>query len=375
MENRDDEESPESKRQKDEELPEPKRQKVDDVSDELSLSLSLPSSSTTSQHHHYPPSSMQTQSQFSQTFPQTPYLPSFFPHYLSSSSFSSSSSSTSLHHHSSSSQTQSQFSQTFPQTPYLPSFFPHYLWPSSFSSSSSSSTSLYHHSSSSQRQSQFSQTFSQTPNLQLHLSLPQPNLPPSPPQPSPSPSPSPNPFPTSRTRRNPSRGPRKTKSATIPEPFPWATNKRAVVHSLNYLRENQILTITGAVKCKTCDGESGYDTVSFDLESKFAEVSRYVEMNKCRMHDRAPDVWDKPRLPSCRKCGNSVRPVVSEKKRSINWLFLLLGQMLGSCTLGQLKYFCKHNKFFRTGAKNRILYITYLGLCKQLDPMGPFDVM
>lgn len=40
--------------------------------------------------------------------------------------------------------------------------------------------------------------------------------------------------------------------------------------------------------------------------------------------------------------GNSVKP--SHRKKFINWLFLLLGQMLGYCTLQQLKYLFKHTK-------------------------------
>ncbi|WOH09609.1 hypothetical protein DCAR_0729067 [Daucus carota subsp. sativus] len=47
-------------------------------------------------------------------------------------------------------------------------------------------------------------------------------------------------------------------------------------------------------------------------------------------------------------------------------------QMLGCCTVEQLKYFCKHTKNHRTGAKDRVLYLTYLAICKQLDPKGPF---
>lgn len=248
----------------------------------------------------------------------------------------------------------------------------------------SSSSTPTHHSSSSM-QAPFSQSFPQTP-LQLsptHTLFISPPLLPYPPlipttqpgqSPSPSPIPIPNPSPSSRpvrNRRNPSHAPTGAKSETVPIPFPWATNRRAIVHSLDYLRERQILTITGKVQCKTC--ENSYD-MGFDLESKFAEVSSFIARNRYAMHDRAPNEWVYPILPACKNCGNSIRPVVSERKRSINWLFLLLGQMLGCCTLEQLKYFCKHAKIFRTGAKDRILYLTYLGLCKQLDPTGPFDI-
>ncbi|KAF9684343.1 hypothetical protein SADUNF_Sadunf04G0108500 [Salix dunnii] len=46
---------------------------------------------------------------------------------------------------------------------------------------------------------------------------------------------------------------------------------------------------------------------------------------------------------------------------------------IGCCTLDQLKYFCKHTKNHRIGAKDRVLFLAYLGLCKQLNPNGPFD--
>ncbi|KAI3463946.1 hypothetical protein Pfo_020609 [Paulownia fortunei] len=94
------------------------------------------------------------------------------------------------------------------------------------------------------------------------------------------------------------------------------------------------------------------------------------------MHHRAPKIWLNPTLLGCRfrEQENSIKPVISQKKRSINWLFLLLGQMLDCCTLDQLKYFCKHTMNHRTGAKDRVLCLTYLGLCKQLDPNGPSDI-
>ena len=50
----------------------------------------------------------------------------------------------------------------------------------------------------------------------------------------------------------------------------------------------------------------------------------------------------------------------------------LLGQMLGCCNVKQLKYFCKYNNHHRISAKNRVLYLTYLELCKQLDHSLPF---
>ncbi|RYR51031.1 hypothetical protein Ahy_A06g026083 isoform D [Arachis hypogaea] len=48
--------------------------------------------------------------------------------------------------------------------------------------------------------------------------------------------------------------------------------------------------------------------------------------------------------------------------------------MIGCCKLSQLKYFCKHADIHLTGAKDRLVYYIYLGLCKQLKPQGPFDL-
>ncbi|OAY23456.1 uncharacterized protein LOC110605849 [Manihot esculenta] len=174
-----------------------------------------------------------------------------------------------------------------------------------------------------------------------------------------------------RVRRNPTQAPRDGKSENVPPPFPWATNRRATVHSLNTLLSNNIETITGAVQCKRCEKQY---VKEFNLQEKFRLVGEYIAENKHSMHDRAPDRWMNPELPNCDYCNQErcVKPVISQKKKSINWLFLLLGEMVGCCTLDQLKYFCKHTKNHRTGAKDRVLYLTYLELCKQLRPDGPF---
>ncbi|PRQ43368.1 hypothetical protein RchiOBHm_Chr3g0467741 [Rosa chinensis] len=177
---------------------------------------------------------------------------------------------------------------------------------------------------------------------------------------------------SSRARRSSAQTLREGKTEDIPAPYPWATTKRAQVYSRRYLLSNGIKKISGAVQCKKCDQK--YE-IEYDLEQKFEEVATYVSQHKSAMRDRAPAVWMTPTLPDCKFCGqtNCVKPEM-DKKRSINWLFLLLGQMLGMCKLNELKYFCKHTKNHRTGAKDRVLYLTYLGLLKQLEPNGPFDI-
>lgn len=168
-----------------------------------------------------------------------------------------------------------------------------------------------------------------------------------------------------RSRKKPTNAPKQGKSSTIQPPFPWATNRRAHVYSLKYLTENGIKNINGDVECKRC--QKKYQ-IEYNLEAKFKEVFEYVEKNKEGFFDRAPNVWMQPILPKCNFCHqeNSMKPVIN-KKKSINWLFLLLGQMIGCCTLEQLKYFCKHTGNHRTGAKDRVLFLTYIELCKQLN--------
>ncbi|CAH8255025.1 unnamed protein product [Arabidopsis lyrata] len=157
------------------------------------------------------------------------------------------------------------------------------------------------------------------------------------------------------------------KSGTISPPFPWATNYRGQIQSLEYLESKQITTITGEVQCRHC--ENVYP-VSYNLKERFAEVEKIFLNRKRIMRERAPSIWLNPEQRRCELCGRekAVKPVIAERKSQINWLFLLLGQTLGFCTLEQLKNFCKHSKSHRTGAKDRVLYLTYLGLCKMLQP-------
>ncbi|KAG4152366.1 hypothetical protein ERO13_D04G118050v2 [Gossypium hirsutum] len=194
------------------------------------------------------------------------------------------------------------------------------------------------------------------------------------PPPDPSSNPNPNPAvaaPTGRrARANPFQKLKGGKSETITAPYPWATTRRARVHDLNYLQSNNIRTINGQVECKVC--QTVY-TIEYDIEEKLKGIKDFVLGNRWRMNDRAPKCWMYPRLDNCKNCGSSLKPVIG-KKRDINWLFLVLGQMLGCCKLSDLKYFCKHTKNHRTGAKNRLLYIAYIELCKQLCPHGPFHL-
>ncbi|KAH9546470.1 hypothetical protein CY35_12G097300 [Sphagnum magellanicum] len=161
----------------------------------------------------------------------------------------------------------------------------------------------------------------------------------------------------------------KKKGPHIRPPFPWSTEYRAKNHSLEWILHLGISSIRGEVQCKRCDGMA---TVEVSLEEMFAQLDRYFMENKHSLHDRAPKHWMVPRLLDCTLCHQSdcVKPIIAEKKREINWLFLLLTQTLGLCTLDQLKFFCKHNDKHRTGAKDRVLYSTYGGLLKQLNPAG-----
>jgi len=161
------------------------------------------------------------------------------------------------------------------------------------------------------------------------------------------------------------------KSATVPPPFPWATSKRAILHTLDHLLSVlKLKTISGTLECKVCKSQQD---IQFDLVENFEKVTRFIEERRNEMCDRAPGEWMNPVIPNCESCGQekAMYPLMT-KKRNINWLFLLLSQMIGCCKLDQLKYFCKHADIHRTGAKNRLIYSTYFGLCKQLQPNIPF---
>ncbi|AES81624.1 hypothetical protein MtrunA17_Chr7g0262281 [Medicago truncatula] len=171
---------------------------------------------------------------------------------------------------------------------------------------------------------------------------------------------------TSRKRKHSSNPKKQNWAETINPPFPWATCKRAKVYTIHHLLSKGFNTISGKVECGKCDFQS---VLEFDLNEKFNEVVEFIENNKNDMNDRAPEAWMNPMLPKCEKCGqeNAMNPIIT-KKRTINWLFLLLGQMIGCCKLQHLKYFCKHSNIHRTGAKNRLIYLTYVDLCRQLQP-------
>ena len=154
-------------------------------------------------------------------------------------------------------------------------------------------------------------------------------------------------------------------------PYEWATKKRATVHKLDYLVSRQILNVSGEVRCKRC---SRSFEMQYNLLEKFREIGIFINQNHTLMLDRAPSQWMSPNFPNCRYCGaeKSVKPCISAGKRSINWLFLFLGEMIGCCKLTQLRYFCKQQNEHRTGAKDRVVYSTYFQLCGQLDPTGEF---
>ncbi|PUZ55249.1 hypothetical protein GQ55_5G197200 [Panicum hallii var. hallii] len=150
-------------------------------------------------------------------------------------------------------------------------------------------------------------------------------------------------------------------------PFPWATERPARHDTLESLLRRGVTSVEGQARCKRCTARR---PVAYDLASKFRELRDHIVANRHAMNDRAPDPWMYPSLPDCGACGHkgAMWPEIAADKRQINWLFLLLGQMLGCCTLEQLKYFCQNTGRHRTGAKNRVLYYAYIEMCNQLEP-------
>ncbi|XP_016207347.1 uncharacterized protein LOC107647813 [Arachis ipaensis] len=152
----------------------------------------------------------------------------------------------------------------------------------------------------------------------------------------------------------------------ITPPFPWATDRPAKIHTLQYLNQNKILTINGDVQCGSCHQKF---EMEFDLNKKAAEHGKFLKDHRASLHSRCPKEWMNPNKIACKFCGEekSVKPVIgSWKEHSINWLFLWLGQFIGFCTLQDLRYFCKYNKLHRTAAKNRFVFNAYTEIFKQL---------
>ncbi|RLM98007.1 hypothetical protein C2845_PM06G01220 [Panicum miliaceum] len=156
-------------------------------------------------------------------------------------------------------------------------------------------------------------------------------------------------------------------------PYPWSTERVGVHHSLAELSRRGVEAVTGELRCKRCED---LRLVTLDARARFEDLRGYISRNVQGMDDRAPRRWKEPALPDCERCGQrgSMRPVIPADKHRINWVFLLLSEMLGVCTLEQLKYFCEHTHQHRTGAKDRVLYSTYMELCNQLLPNGLFDM-
>uniref|UniRef100_A0A151UGW0 DUF7086 domain-containing protein n=1 Tax=Cajanus cajan TaxID=3821 RepID=A0A151UGW0_CAJCA len=95
-----------------------------------------------------------------------------------------------------------------------------------------------------------------------------------------------------------------------------------------------------------------------DLEEKVSTLREFVDRERETLRDRAPRAWINPELPKYSQCGkeNNIKPILKDiKKKAIKWLFLLLSQLLSSCTIDQLKYFCKHTNNRPTGAKDQLV--------------------
>ncbi|PKA61938.1 hypothetical protein AXF42_Ash019144 [Apostasia shenzhenica] len=122
--------------------------------------------------------------------------------------------------------------------------------------------------------------------------------------------------------------------------------------------------------CNKCQHR---EEIEYDIEGEFSKLASFIGMNKNMFHDRAVPEWVSPPYPLCPTCGaaagGKLRPELPGEMEKTNWLFLLLGQMLGHCTMPFLKYFCRMNGHHRSGAYNRLLFQTYMELCCQLDPL------
>ncbi|KMZ64581.1 hypothetical protein ZOSMA_35G00360 [Zostera marina] len=161
--------------------------------------------------------------------------------------------------------------------------------------------------------------------------------------------------------------PQSVKLVAIPPPFPWSSENRATLLTMEELARRGFNTIEGEVQCKRCNVRA---VASLQLKERFEVViHNLLDILKIG-NTSAPSKWVNPQFPSCPSCKNvnCMAPIISEKKRNINWLFLYLGETIGMCNLDQLYYFYKHNMFRITGSKIHLLLYTYIGISKQLFP-------
>ncbi|GFZ02316.1 hypothetical protein Acr_15g0009240 [Actinidia rufa] len=121
-------------------------------------------------------------------------------------------------------------------------------------------------------------------------------------------------------------------------------------------------------------------TIKYNLLQRFSLLKNFIRRNKNAMTElrEAPEAWNNPeeKFRRCmerdRGCGqnNALIPHNPVPPRSMNWLFMLLGQTLGLCTTDDLQYLVNE----RSDNKPRLLYLAFLSLCKQLKPDEPiFD--
>ncbi|XP_021849478.1 uncharacterized protein [Spinacia oleracea] len=176
------------------------------------------------------------------------------------------------------------------------------------------------------------------------------------------------------------------KVVEYPQPlYPHAKPEPAKIHSLNYLLQNHILIVSKDFKCGNSECNQMYK-VTYDIQTKFQELVEFIrtEKDKSLNGGVAPEKWLTPTttLPECsncrRKCdvdsllGSDDR--VSESAyHKIDWLFLLLGRLLGVCEWNQLNYFCINNNIDRSvngmvASTSQLLYRVYFDLCRQLQP-------
>ncbi|KAH0632674.1 hypothetical protein KY284_035460 [Solanum tuberosum] len=67
------------------------------------------------------------------------------------------------------------------------------------------------------------------------------------------------------------------KDETITPPYPWATSRHAIIHTLDYLVSKEITNISGDVQCKKCQQQY---KIQYDLQEKFNEIANHAITNR-----------------------------------------------------------------------------------------------
>ncbi|KAK1583437.1 hypothetical protein Q3G72_023773 [Acer saccharum] len=152
--------------------------------------------------------------------------------------------------------------------------------------------------------------------------------------------------------------------------FAWATARNSLVQTLDYLEAHNLETIQGRL---ICDGCRQITVMETNVRQHVDEIQNYIVQNDIDLQGLAPLPWFQPNPPVCQLCNCSyLKPVLPPDMAHINWLFLFCENLIGFCSVKQLRFFLRENgKLDNRKSKQRLVYCMFREIARQLRPTGP----